>query len=169
MHSDRNIRVVEALDWKVWGRSGPGLELPGLHKEEEAVAAGKGRENKHKSKERWRGRTRKKEVGKQEEKEGMEKGRNTLNSDWNIRGSNAPGLEHLGGGCPGLEHPGKRGCIRGRTRRRQEAARRARTRARRVGEKQDFKNRFKIHRARYKHPGFCCSVCSMHNACLVLP
>ena len=50
MHSDWNIRVVEAPDWNVRGRSGPGLERPGQHKEEEAVAAEKGKENKHKSK-----------------------------------------------------------------------------------------------------------------------
>ena len=28
------------------------------------------------------------------------------NRDWNVRGSNAPGLEHLGGGSPGPERPG---------------------------------------------------------------
>ena len=85
MHTDWNIRVVEALDWNVRGRSGPGLERPGLQKEEEAAAAGKGKENMNKSKERWRGRTRKKRVGKREEKEGKEKRTNA----WNIRGSGA--------------------------------------------------------------------------------
>ena len=50
MHSDWNIRVVEALDWNVRGRSGPGLERPGLHKEGEAVATGKGKEEMNKSK-----------------------------------------------------------------------------------------------------------------------
>ena len=125
MHSDWNIRVVEALDWNVRGRSGIRLVRPGLHKEGEAVAAGKGKENKHKSKERWRGRTPKERVGKQEEKDQKEKRTNAWNSVWNIRGSNAPGLEHPGGGSPGLEHPGKRGCIRRRTGRRQEAAERA--------------------------------------------
>ena len=125
MHPGWNIRVVEAVYWNVRGRSGPALERPGLHKEEEAVASRKGKGNKHKSKERWRGRTRKKRVGKQEEKEGKEKRKKAWNTDWNIQGSNAPGLEHPGGGSPGLERPGKRGCIRSRTRRRQEAARRA--------------------------------------------
>ena len=96
MHSNWNIRMVEALDWNVRGRSGPGLERPGLHKEDEAVAARKGKGNKHKNKERWRWRRREKRVGKQEEKEGKEKRTNAWNLDWNIRGSNAPGLEHPG-------------------------------------------------------------------------
>ena len=125
MHPDWNIRVVEALHWNVRGRSGPGLERPGLHKEEEAVAAEKIKENKHKSKKTWRGGARKKRVGKQEEKQGKEKRTNAWNLDRNIRRINAPRLEHSGGGSPGLEHPGKRGCIRRRMRRRQETPRRA--------------------------------------------
>ena len=85
MHTDSNIRVVEALDWNVRGRSGPGLERPGLRKEEEAAAAGKGKEDMSKSKEQWRERTQKKRVGKREEEAGKEKRTNA----WNIRGSGA--------------------------------------------------------------------------------
>ena len=35
-HLDWIIRGAEALDWNIRGRSGPGLERPALHKEEEA-------------------------------------------------------------------------------------------------------------------------------------
>ena len=96
MHSDWNIGVVEALDWNVPGRSGPGLERPGLHKEEEAAAARDGKENMNESKERWRGRTRKTRAGKREEKESKKKRTNAWNSDENTRGSSAAGLEHPG-------------------------------------------------------------------------
>ena len=109
MHSDWIIWVVEALDGNVWGRSGPGLERPGLHKEEEAAAARNGIENMNKSKERWRGRTRKTRAGKREEKERKKKRANAWNSDENTRGNNAPGLEHPRGRGHGPEHPGKRG------------------------------------------------------------
>ena len=51
-HPDWNIRGAEALYGNIRGSSGPGLEGPGLHKEEEAAAARKGNENK--SKERMR-------------------------------------------------------------------------------------------------------------------
>ena len=37
---------------------------------------------------------------------GSSKRTNAWNPDWNIWGSKAPGLEHLGGGGPGLECPG---------------------------------------------------------------
>ena len=39
MCTDWNHRVVEDLDWNIRGRSGPGLERPGLHKDKEAAAA----------------------------------------------------------------------------------------------------------------------------------
>ena len=43
---------------------------------------------------------------KNERQEGGGEGEaGTRNPDWNIRGSNAPGLEPPGGGSPGLEHP----------------------------------------------------------------
>ena len=45
MHTDWNIRVVKALDWNIRGRSGPGFECPGQHKEEEATAARNGKED----------------------------------------------------------------------------------------------------------------------------
>ena len=61
----------------------------------------------HKSKGRWRGRTGRTRVGKQEEKERKETRTNTLKSDWNIRGSNAPRQGHPGGGSPGLELRGR--------------------------------------------------------------
>ena len=96
------------LDWNVGGRSGPGLERPGLHKEEEAAAAINGKENVNKSKERWRGRTRKTRAGKREEKKQKKKQTNAWNSDENTRGGKAPGLQHPRGRGHGLEHPGKR-------------------------------------------------------------
>ena len=40
-----NIRGAEALDWNIRGRSGPGLERPGLQKKEEATEARNGMEN----------------------------------------------------------------------------------------------------------------------------
>ena len=49
----------------------------------------------------WRTR-----VGTREEKEKKEKRTSTWNPDWNIRGRNAPGLEHPGGGGRVLERPG---------------------------------------------------------------
>ena len=51
MHTVRNIRVVEAPDWNVRGRSGPGLELPGLQQEEKMATESSGEENINKSKE----------------------------------------------------------------------------------------------------------------------
>ena len=54
MHTDRNIPVVEALDWNVRGRSGPGLERPGLQKQEEMATERSGEENMSKSKEQMR-------------------------------------------------------------------------------------------------------------------
>ena len=45
MHTDWNIRVAEALDSQVRGRSGQGLECPGQQKEEEAKAARNGKED----------------------------------------------------------------------------------------------------------------------------
>ena len=112
-----NIREVEALDWNIRGRSGPGVEPPGLHKEKEAAAARKGKSNMNKSKERWRGRTRRTRVGKREKKERKEKRTSTWKPDWNIRGRNAHGLEHPVGGGPRLEHlliwrPEKRRALR---------------------------------------------------------
>ena len=105
-HPDWNIRVVEALDWNVRGRSDPGLERPGLHKEKTAAAARNGKENMNESQERWREGTRRTRVGTREEKEKKEKRTSTWNPDWNIGGRNAHGLEHPGGGGPGLERPG---------------------------------------------------------------
>ena len=85
-------------DWNIWGRSvpadnratrtatsggqkpwtgtsgeeasGPGLECPGLHKEEEAAAARKGKENMNKTKERMREDT--KNMNRDEREEGGE-------------------------------------------------------------------------------------------------
>ena len=105
---DWNIRGAEARDLNIPGRSGPGLELPGLHKEEEAAAARNGKGNMNKSQERSRERTRRTRVGKREQKERKEKQTSTWNLDWNSRGTNAHGLEHPGGGGPGLELPGKK-------------------------------------------------------------
>ena len=39
MHTDGNIRVAEAVDWNIRGRSGRELVRPGLQKEEEATEA----------------------------------------------------------------------------------------------------------------------------------
>ena len=45
---------------------------------------------------------------KNERREGGGEGEaGARNPDWNIRGNNAPGLEHPGGGSPGLERPGR--------------------------------------------------------------
>ena len=98
--------MVEALDWNVRGRSDPGLERPGLHKEETAVAARNGNENMNESQERWEGRARRTGAGTREEKEKKEKQTSTWNPDWSIRGRNAHRLEHPSGGGPGLERPG---------------------------------------------------------------
>ena len=54
MHPDWNIQGAECLEYNIQGRSGPGLERPGLHKEEKAAAAKKGKENMNKSEERMR-------------------------------------------------------------------------------------------------------------------
>ena len=51
MHPHWNIRGAEALDQNVRGRSSPGLERPGLQKEEETAAERSGKENMNKSKE----------------------------------------------------------------------------------------------------------------------
>ena len=61
------------MDWNNRGRGGHGLELPRLHKEEDAAAARSGKENLHKSKERWRERTNRTRIGKREEKEKKER------------------------------------------------------------------------------------------------
>ena len=45
MHTDWTIRVAEALDWNIRGRSRSGLECPGQQKEEEAKAARNGKED----------------------------------------------------------------------------------------------------------------------------
>ena len=47
-------------DRKIRGGNGPGLERPGLHKEEAAAVARNGKENMNKSNERWRGDTKRK-------------------------------------------------------------------------------------------------------------
>ena len=108
VHTDWNMRVAEALDWNVRGRSGPGLERLGLQKEEDMATERSCEENMHKSKARWRRRTRRTIIRKREEKEKKGKRKNTWKPDWNIRGRSAHGLEHPGGGGPGLEHPGKK-------------------------------------------------------------
>ena len=51
---DWNIRGAEALDRNVRGRSGPGLERPGLRKEEDTATERSGEENMNKSKEQMR-------------------------------------------------------------------------------------------------------------------
>ena len=115
MHTDWNIRVVEALDWNVRGRRGPGLEPPGLQKDEEAAAAGKGKENMSKIKERWRGRTRKKrELVRGRRRRGRKSGKTHGTSreaglhkeDWNNRGAEALDWNVRGRSNPGLERPG---------------------------------------------------------------
>ena len=106
MHPDWNIRVLEVLDLNVRGRSDAGLERPGPHKEETAVAARNGKENMNESQEWWREGARRTRVGTKEEKEKKEKRTRTWNPDWNIRGRNAHRPEHPGGGGPGLERPG---------------------------------------------------------------
>ena len=54
MHPDWNIRGAEALDWNVRGRSGPGLERPGLQKEEETALERSSEEHMNKSKDQMR-------------------------------------------------------------------------------------------------------------------
>ena len=53
-HPDWNIGRAEALDWNVRGRSGPGLERPGLRKEEVTVAESSSEEHMNKSKDQMR-------------------------------------------------------------------------------------------------------------------
>ena len=98
--------MLEALDWNVRGRSDPGLEHLGLHREETAAVARNGKENMNESQERWTEGARRTRVGTREEKEKKEKRTSTWNPDWSIRGRNAHGLEHPSGGGPGLERPG---------------------------------------------------------------
>ena len=114
MHTDWNIRGVEALDWNVRGRRGRGLGRLALQKKDEAAAAGKGKENMSKSKERWGGRTRKK--GSQgaggDGREGIRQTHRTSGEaglhkeDWKNRGAEAPDWNVRGQSGPGLERPG---------------------------------------------------------------
>ena len=92
------------MDPNIRGRSGPGLERPGLKKEEEAAAARSGKESMNKSKERWRERTRRTRVGRREKKEKKEK--RTMHTDWNIWVADALDWNIRGRSGPGLERPG---------------------------------------------------------------
>ena len=132
MHPDWNIRGAGALDSNVWGRSGPGLECPGLRKEEETVVESSGEQHMNRSKDQMR---------KDTTNESREAGR---------EGAERKAAKHVE---PGREQPGKqrtrtgtsggeaaldwsvRGSRRKKKRRRQETARRARTRARKGGER----------------------------------
>ena len=78
-------------------------ERPRIREEGAAAAARTEKECMNRGQERWRERTR-----KNERREGGGEGEaGARNPDWNIRGSNAPRLEHPGGGSPGLERPGR--------------------------------------------------------------
>ena len=86
VHTDWNIWGAEALDWNVRGRSGPGLERPGLQKEEDMATERSGEENINKSKEQMR---------KDEKNKSREAGGG---------GEEGEAAEHME---PGREQPGK--------------------------------------------------------------
>ena len=105
---------AEALDWNVRGRSGPGLERPGLHQEEEATAARrKGKENMNKSKVQRREDTKNK--SRDDGGEGEDRvQRQPAKHEGEGRKAWCLGLEHAGPGRghtaprpPGLEQPGR--------------------------------------------------------------
>ena len=136
-HPDWNIRGVEALDWNVRGRSGPGLECPGLRKEGDTVAENSGEEHMNKSKDQMT-----KDTTKERREAGGE-------------GAEGKAAKHVE---PGREQPGKqrtrtgtsgseaaldwsvRGSSRKKKWRRQETARRARPEPGK-GEKEDKKSK----------------------------
>ena len=103
---DWNIRGAEALDWNVRGRSGPGLERPGLRKEEETVAESSGEEHMNRSKDQMRKDTTNESreaggegaEGRAAKTDGTQTGTTgeAAHQDWNIRGRSGLGLERLG-------------------------------------------------------------------------
>ena len=112
---------AEALDGNIRGRSGPGLERPGLHQGEEATAARKGKENMNKSNEQRREDTKKKscdEGGEGEERVQAQPAtqEGERRKAWWL-GLEHPGPErsHTALGPPGLEHPGGRQRTRARS------------------------------------------------------
>ena len=87
-------------------------ERPRLREDEAAVAARSDKECMNKSQERWRERTRKSRDGKREKKERQAHGTRTgtsgeaMHPDWNIRRAEALDWNVRGSNGPGLERPG---------------------------------------------------------------
>ena len=145
-HPDRIIRGAEALDWNIRGRIGPGLQRPGLQKEEEAAAARNSKENMNKNEEQEREDTKNKsreKGGEGEEGEADESvepglehpGKKCTRTgtsgaaapNWNVRGRYGPGLErpglHKGEEVTEAGRKGKEKKNKGKMRRREDRPR----------------------------------------------